>query len=94
MGLKKVVLDVLKPIKGYSLVTLAQNLTKVDGVKRVSVVVNEIDVETVTLNVTVEGDDIDFDGLRSSLEDMGAVIHSVDEVIVESEEISSSEEEG
>ncbi|PUA31431.1 MAG: hypothetical protein B7O98_07910 [Zestosphaera tikiterensis] len=94
MGLKKVVLDVLKPIKGYSLVTLAQNLTKVDGVKRVSVVVNEIDVETVTLNVTVEGDDIDFDGLRSSLEGMGAVIHSVDEVIVESEEISSSEEEG
>ncbi len=92
MGLKKVVLDVLKPIKGYSLVTLAQNLTKVGGVKKVSVVVNEIDVETVTLNITVEGNNIDFEGLKNSLEGMGAVIHSVDEVVVESEEIPSSEE--
>jgi len=86
VALKKVVLDVLKPLKGPSIVELAQSLSDVDGVKRVMVVVNEIDVETVTLTITVEGPDIDFDDLRSCVERLGGVIHSVDQVVTENEE--------
>ncbi len=86
MSLKKIVLDVLKPLKGHSIPEFAEVLASVDGVKRVSVIVNEIDVETVTLTVTVEGSDIDYSELRDHVERLGAVIHSVDQVVVESEE--------
>ena len=86
MSLKKIVLDVLKPLKGHSIPEFAEVLASVDGVGRVSVIVNEIDVETVTLTVTVEGPDINYDELRSHVERLGAVIHSVDQVVVESEE--------
>jgi hypothetical protein len=36
MGLKKLVLDVLKPIREPTLVTLAKNLSKVNGLFRSS----------------------------------------------------------
>jgi len=58
--LKKVVLDVLKTIRGTSLVELAEMIVREVGVSRISIRVNEVDVETITLNVTIEGDDIDF----------------------------------
>ncbi len=86
MGLKKIVLDVLKPLKGHSIPTFAEAISDVEGVRRVSVIVNEIDVETVTLTVTVEGPHINYAELRNTIERLGAVIHSVDQVIVESEE--------
>lgn len=60
MPLKKVVLDVLKTIRGTSLVELAEMIVREVGVSRISIRVNEVDVETITLNVTIEGDDIDF----------------------------------
>jgi hypothetical protein len=83
--LKKIVLDVLKPLKGPSIVELAQTLTSLDGVKQVSVVVNEIDVETITLTITIEGSSIDYDDVRETIERLGGVIHSVDQVVAESE---------
>jgi len=82
--LKKVVLDVLKPLKGPSIVELAQSLSDSKGVQRVTIVVNEIDVETVTLTITIEGPDIDFESIRSIIERLGGVIHSVDQVVAES----------
>lgn len=85
MGLKKVVLDVLKPIKGPTLVTLARNLARVPGVKEVTIVVSEMDVETVSLVVTVNGSGIDFEKLEGTLRELGAALHSIDEVTFESE---------
>ena len=84
MVLKKIVLDVLKPLKGPSIVELAQTLSSSKGVHRVTIVVNEIDVETVTLTITIEGSNIDFEAVRSIIERLGGVIHSVDQVVAES----------
>ncbi len=84
MVLKKIVLDVLKPLKGPSIVELAQTLSGSKGVHRVTIVVNEIDVETVTLTITIEGSNIDFEAVRSIIERLGGVIHSVDQVVAES----------
>lgn len=81
MGITKLVLDVLKTLKGPTIIDVARRLLEIKGISRISIKVNEIDVETLTLTVTIEGPEIDFDSIRSTLEDMGAVIHSVDEVI-------------
>jgi hypothetical protein len=40
----------------------------------------------LTLTVVIEGTDIDFSKVRSVVESIGGVIHSVDEVIAVSEE--------
>ncbi len=81
MGLRRLVLDVLKPLKEPSIVDVAKELAKVKGVEAVNITVNEVDVETLSLTVVVEGSDIDFDGVRRILEEVGAAIHSIDQVV-------------
>jgi len=41
-----------------------------------------MDEKTESLRVIVEGDEIDFELLKKNLGECGAVIHSVDEVVV------------
>ncbi|MEO3993721.1 MAG: DUF211 domain-containing protein [Desulfurococcaceae archaeon TW002] len=96
MGLKKIVLDVLKPIREPTLITLAKNLSRVSGVREISITVSEMDVETVTLVITINGNDIDFEEVESTLRELGVALHSVDEVVFESEVAEESEgvEEG
>ncbi len=84
MAIRKIVLDVLKPLKGPSIVELAQSLSDSEGVSKVTITVNEIDVETITLTITIEGPDIDFESIRNIIERLGGVIHSVDQVVAES----------
>ncbi|MEM0245043.1 MAG: DUF211 domain-containing protein [Zestosphaera sp.] len=92
MGLKKIVLDVLKPIREPTLVTLAKNLSRVSGVKEVSIVVSEMDVETVTSVITINGNNIDYDEVENTLRELGVALHSVDEVVFESEVAGGTEE--
>jgi hypothetical protein len=86
MPLKKIVLDVLKPLKGPSIVELAQTLSSLEGVGQVVITVNEIDVETVTLTITIEGNSIDYEVIRETIERLGGIIHSIDQVVASSKE--------
>ncbi|MEM1619243.1 MAG: DUF211 domain-containing protein [Fervidicoccaceae archaeon] len=81
MPLRKLVLDVLKPLRGLGIEEMALALESLEGVEKVEIVVKEFDVDTVTLIVTLEGEAIDFESVKESLEKLGAVIHGVDQVI-------------
>lgn len=81
MGLRRLVLDVLKPLREPSIVEVALELSKVPGVEGVNITVNEVDVETLSLTIVVEGTDIDFEGVKRVLESVGAAIHSIDQVV-------------
>ncbi|MEU6284405.1 DUF211 domain-containing protein [Streptomyces sp. NPDC047028] len=81
MPVRRLVLDVDKTVNEPDLVHLALVLEAVTGVKAVNISVTEIDIETVGTDVTVEGDDIDFEELTHAIEQTGAVVHSVDEVV-------------
>ncbi|MET1160029.1 MAG: DUF211 domain-containing protein [Thermoprotei archaeon] len=78
--IKRLVLDVLIPNK-ISIVEFAESLSKVPGVDAVNVTVKEIDAETQTLIIVVEGEDIDYMSVRDLIEKMGGVIHSIDQVV-------------
>jgi len=79
--IKRLVLDVLIPIKGPSIIDIADNLSRVRGVEAVNITVKEVDVETQNIIVVIEGDDIDFSEVKVMIEELGGVIHSVDQVV-------------
>ena len=80
-SIRRLVLDVVKPVRGPSIVDVSVELASLDGVEGVNITVKEIDVDTMTLSVTVEGKDIDFKNLEEKLELLGCVIHSIDQVV-------------
>ncbi|MHC3129371.1 MAG: DUF211 domain-containing protein [Candidatus Bathyarchaeota archaeon] len=77
--IRRLVLDVLKPHKP-SVVELSEALSHLDGVEGVNVIIYEIDQEVENAKVIVAGVSISFEDIKSKLEELGATIHSVDEV--------------
>lgn len=94
-AIRRIMLDVLKPLREPSIVDLASMLSELPGVEGVNVTVNEVDVETLSLTVVIEGNDVPFGRVKEVLEKTGAVIHSVDQVVAGSKvvEIPRSLEE-
>lgn len=77
--IKRIVLDVLKPHKP-TLVEMSQRLSLLKGVDGVSCSLAEVDQETESIMVTIEGPSVSYDTVEATLRELGAVIHSVDEV--------------
>jgi len=77
--LKRLVLDVLKPHKP-SVVELSLELSRLKGIDAINVIMNEIDQQVENVKIIVAGTNINFESLKNKLEEMGATIHSVDEV--------------
>jgi hypothetical protein len=76
----RILLDVLKP-HDPSVLDLARALGDL-GDYRVCVRVVEMDKKTETLEIEVAGADVDFDAIHTLIRDLGAALHSVDEVDV------------
>ena len=77
--IRRLVLDVLKPHKP-SVVELSEALSELNGIEGVNIVIYEIDQEVENAKVIVAGNSIDFESIKNKLKEMGATIHSVDEV--------------
>jgi len=79
-GIKRLVLDVLKP-HNPSLPYLANQIAKISGVKGVNVSLVEMDKDTQSIKITVEGEELIFEVLKEKLEEWNCAIHSVDQVV-------------
>jgi hypothetical protein len=77
--IRRLVLDVLKPHKP-SVVELSEVLSHLDGVEGVNIIIYEIDQQVENAKVIIAGIGINFEDIKKKLEEMGATIHSVDEV--------------
>ncbi|AGN25869.1 hypothetical protein A3206_06470 [Candidatus Methanomassiliicoccus intestinalis] len=77
--LKRLVLDVLKP-HNPSIIDVAQQLSVLDGISGVNISIKEVDQETETVKITIKGNSIDYDLVEETIREVGAVIHSVDNV--------------
>ena len=80
--IKHLVLDVLKP-HSPPLPEFASFLTELNGIERVDVTLVEMDEKTESLKVELSGISINYEALKEHVGKQGAVIHSVDQVIVE-----------
>lgn len=77
--IKRLVLDVLKP-HNPSVVEVSEALSHLEGVEAVNVIIYEIDQQVENAKIIIAGSSIDFESIKKKLEEMGATIHSVDEV--------------
>lgn len=77
--IRRLILDVLKPHKP-SVVELSEALSHLQGVEGVNVIIYEIDQQVENAKIIIAGSSIDFESIKKKLEEMGATIHSVDEV--------------
>lgn len=77
--IKKLVLDVLKP-HNPSIIELSRRIASIHGVVGVNCTIDEVDQETESLKITIEGNAIDYEKVEATVREMGAVIHSVDSV--------------
>jgi len=78
----KVVLDVLKPHQP-TILELSKLLGELAGVRSVHTVLREVDADTETVVLSIEGPALDYNAVLDIIRGCSASVHSVDEVSVE-----------
>jgi len=81
MGIKQLMMDVDKALDRPSLIEISAAIEAQKGVEGLSIVVTEVDMETVGMEITVEGEELNYDQIVSAIERTGAVVHSLDQVL-------------
>ena len=84
VSVKKIVLDVLNPHQPNAL-EFSKAIAKAGADYRVHLLVLEMDENTETIQIEIEGNAIDFKTIQSAITDMGGSLHSIDEVEVQNE---------
>lgn len=79
-AIRRMVLDVLKPHKP-TIVEVAEAVSDTDGVKGANAILVEIDEEVQNIKMTIEGEDIEYEAVKDTIEELGGSIHSIDEIV-------------
>ena len=80
-NIRKLVLDVLKPHQPNAL-EFATRLAELGMNATVKLTVTEMDENTETTVIVVEGEDLNYELIHATVKEMGASVHSIDEVEV------------
>jgi hypothetical protein len=80
MNIRRILLDVDKALARPTIPEIAQAIEAVSGVQALNITVTEIDIETVGMDITVEGEHINYEALTKAIESTGAVVHSIDQL--------------
>ena len=78
--IRRVVLDVLKP-HDPDLVEFTSQLYETGAVDTVTGTLVEIDENVKTIEVEIEGSELEYAVLKRAIEDLGGSIHSIDQVV-------------
>lgn len=81
VNIRRLVLDVDKAISRPTMLELAEAISSVAGVEGFNITVTEIDIETVGMDVTLEGENLNYPALVKAMEGTGAVVHSIDQLV-------------
>jgi len=78
-NIKRLVLDVLKP-HNPTIIELAERLGGLEGISGVNISLEEVDKDTDSIKITIEGNNINYNKIDNIISECGAVIHSIDGV--------------
>jgi hypothetical protein len=80
VNIRRLALDVDKAIARPSVIELAEAISSCNGVEALNITVSEIDVETVGMEVTIEGENLSYEQILEAIESTGAALHSLDQI--------------
>ena len=78
-SLRRIVLDVLKPLEP-SLLKFSARIDTVDCVDSVTASLIELDTEVENVKLMIEGADLDYGAIEEAINGLGGTVHSVDQV--------------
>lgn len=81
LNIRRLALDVDKVVSRPTLIELAAAITVCSGVEAFNITVSGIDIETVGMDITIEGQFLDYHELVKAMESTGAVVHSIDQIV-------------
>lgn len=90
MKIVKIVLDVMSPAQ-QSIVDLVEVLSANENVTKVDITLSELEKNVEDFKVSMEGNGLIFEKIQESINDFGAVIRNVDNVISAKELISKQD---
>jgi hypothetical protein len=76
---RRLVVDVLKP-HDPPLLDFTEQIATLECVDGVSSSLIELDQEVQNVKLTVEGEALDFEAIKSGIEELSGTVHSVDQV--------------
>lgn len=90
MKIVKIVLDVMSPAQ-QSIVDLVEVLSANANVTKVDITLSELEKNVEDFKVSMEGNGLNFEKIQESINEFGAVIRNVDNVISAKELISKQD---
>ncbi|KTD35168.1 hypothetical protein Lnau_1839 [Legionella nautarum] len=81
MKIRRLILDVDKARERPTLLDITKALSSLSFVEAVNITVENIDIETVGTEVIIEGQDLNYEKIISTIEGTGAVVHSIDQIV-------------
>lgn len=81
VNIRRLVMDVDKAVARPAIPEIATAISACSGVAGVNITVGEIDIETVGMDVIIEGEWLDYDEVVRAIEETGAVVHSLDQIV-------------
>jgi len=78
-NLRRIVLDVLKPLEP-NIVDLARKISSLPGIDGVNITIYEIDHHVENAKITVEGEQLSYREVYDLIVENGGAVHSIDEV--------------
>jgi hypothetical protein len=81
MNIRRLLLDVDKAVARPSLLEVGDAISVCSGVEALNISLGDIDVETMGLEVTIEGAGLNYDEIVRAIENTGAVVHGVEQII-------------
>jgi len=80
MNIRRLLFDVDKALARPSLLDIAEAVSRCGGVQAFNIAVGDVDIETLDMNVTVEGDNLNHDEIVKAIEHTGAVVHGLEQI--------------
>jgi uncharacterized protein len=81
MNIRRLLLDVDKALARPSLLEVGDAISACSGVEALNISLGDIDVETMGLEVTIEGAGLNYDEIVRAIENTGAVVHGVEQIV-------------
>jgi len=88
--IRRLVLDLLKPHRPTS-IEFARRVSELPGVSGTNAVLVEVDEEVQNVKLTVEGEEIDYEAVEATIDELGGNVHSIDQVACGDHLIEESE---